>query len=208
VIPNKLLVELVLEQLDALQADLVGMNAVALVLWDQVGSPAKWRPISEGRLSEFLIHELRIRLSGRQIVLNREVEISPRPRGVGERVDILVQAFRSSREGEPADIVSVVIEVKGSWNDEVATALEGQLVEDYLVTMGSSYGIYLVGWFPREQWDSSDSRWAHAVRQSPSDLAAALGSQATQIASSQQVDVRVCVLDFHRPERRSRADGD
>lgn len=52
----------------------------------------------------------------------------------------------------------MIIEVKGSWNSELDTAMEIQLVNRYLKDNTCQYGIYLIGWFNCEQWDNSDSR--------------------------------------------------
>ena len=54
--------------------------------------------------------------------------------------------------------LTVIIEVKGCWNAEVKTAISSQLVEDYLKPHNWTHGIYLVGWFICDRWDSLRKR--------------------------------------------------
>jgi hypothetical protein len=51
-----------------------------------------------------------------------------------------------------------VIETKGCWNRELYTAIGAQLVGDYMVNLRAPVGIYLVGWFNKTLWDTTDSR--------------------------------------------------
>jgi hypothetical protein len=54
--------------------------------------------------------------------------------------------------------VAVVIEVKGCWNNSILTAIDSQLVADYLRLNGLTYGIYLVGWFVCKEWDTKQNK--------------------------------------------------
>jgi len=56
------------------------------------------------------------------------------------------------------DSIVAIIEVKGCWNSELDNAMETQLVNQYLKNNRCQNGLYLVGWFNCEQWDSSDYR--------------------------------------------------
>jgi hypothetical protein len=49
----------------------------------------------------------------------------------------------------------ITIEVKCSFNQEVGTSLEKQLVAEYLLKLGRTHGIYLVGWYKGEGWKSN-----------------------------------------------------
>jgi hypothetical protein len=53
------------------------------------------------------------------------------------------------------ETLTVVIEVKGCWHVQVRSAVEQQLVNDYLRPNGLTHGIYLVGWFVCPQWEKS-----------------------------------------------------
>ena len=66
---------------------------------------------------------------------------------VGTRTNILINALRRSETGEPLDPIAAVIEAKGCWNAQLFSALETQLVGDYMVQVRAPVGIYLVGWF-------------------------------------------------------------
>ena len=77
---------------------------------------------------------------------------------MGQRTDILINAFRVGEDGQPLDPISAVIEVKGFWNRELRFALNDQLVQDYMVAARAPIGIFLVGWFDPTDWDPDDSR--------------------------------------------------
>jgi len=56
------------------------------------------------------------------------------------------------------ETLTAIIEVKGCWNPELAHAMQTQLVDRYLRGWDCRYGIYVVGWFACDQWDSADTR--------------------------------------------------
>jgi hypothetical protein len=155
------LLDVLTDELAGIERDsLHGLTPVARLLWNETrdGTQTAWRPKLEADLSDFLADQLRLRIASRDIIVNREVEIQRlNSLGVGERVDLLIQALSSTPE-TPAENMAVVIEVKGNWNDDLLTAMRSQLADDYLPTVGTSYGIYLVGWFPPQQWDERDQR--------------------------------------------------
>ena len=72
----------------------------------------------------------------------------------------------SQQRGEIRKL-SVVIEVKGCWHEMVNSSMETQLKGQYLHSSASRHGIYLVTWFPQEQWDDDDTRKASARRKCP-----------------------------------------
>jgi len=76
------------------------------------------------------------------IVCDRETQIT-----LSAIPDIKVTA---SKRGE--GLAQVIIEIKWSHNQEVATALKEQLGEKYLKNGGFSHGIYLVGWSGELHW--------------------------------------------------------
>lgn len=120
------------------------------------------------------------------VTADREVEIRIRtvPRAQsgqpGEKLDVLVQApARGTVSGET---VRVPIEVKLSGNREVTTAMNDQLAERYMATLGSTHGVYVVAWMSvptpknlaahhRPQWPTID------------DARGALDAQAEDIKS-------------------------
>jgi hypothetical protein len=60
---------------------------------------------------------------------------------IGERTDLRIDA--RSPDGGP---ITVVVEVKTAWNDEVTTNLPTQLVGQYMHDIGTNAGIFLVLW--------------------------------------------------------------
>jgi len=149
------LLEVLVESLEHLQSVLQGENAAAVELWDNRGNArnAVWCPVDEMRLSDWIARHLREHLSGRGIIFNREVRIRR-----GQATDIHVDAVVPGEDGQPANVVSAIIEVKGCWNRELETAMETQLVERYLRDNHCPNGLYLVGWFNCSSWSDSDYR--------------------------------------------------
>ena len=91
-------------------------------------------PIDENALSDVITRFLRTELGSSGIFANREVEISRAPGApVGQRTDIFVNAVRCRLDGELFDPLAAVVETKGCWNDELFTALEGQLFRSYMI---------------------------------------------------------------------------
>lgn len=65
--------------------------------------------------------------------------------------DILVSARPNTGDSSPGEIC-VVLEVKRHFHPKVATALENQLVADYLTKYQRTRGIYVVGWYNCPAW--------------------------------------------------------
>ena len=116
-------------------------------------------------------------------MLNREVELRPASENAairGERSDILVQATQTDRP-----TLSLVIEIKGSWNREKYTGYDRQLVRRYLAHPEADAGLHVVFWFDRDTWDPADGRREN----SPRDKQVLIGQlSAKRPASSKPVD--------------------
>lgn len=154
------LLQLVLRTLRTIERE---CRSHADLLWDRVPkrflagrlNEDGWLPKPEAALSGYVAHELTIRLHGRGMAVNREVLVRPTDAyGAGERTDILVEALTESIH--PDDFrptrLALVIEVKGAWNRGLMVEQRSQLAERYLPEVNARAGIYLVGWFPPEQW--------------------------------------------------------
>jgi len=125
-------------------------------LWNDVsaGSGRRSRtPKDEIAVSDYVCRYLQDDLTGRGIVANREVRIRR-----GEQTDIHVVALRRGEDADQCCAARVIIEVKGCWHLELRTAMEDQLKERYLKDNQDAYGLYLVAWFPCDEWDDSDRR--------------------------------------------------
>jgi hypothetical protein len=109
-------------------------------------------PSDESKLRLFVKDHLDKDLRMRGILLNQEVEIRP-----GEFLDIYYVTV--ALPGTTGARASVVIEVKGCWNNEVRESMEKQLRDRYLQGASSRHGIYLVGWFLCDRWDKRDYRY-------------------------------------------------
>ena len=149
------LLEVIIGSLQRAQNKLQGHTPAAPFLWDTV----VYRPKSEAVFSDWVKLHLQDDLSGRGIIVNREVEVYRRTEsGIGERTDIHVDAVLEAPRENRIERITLVIECKGCWNPELNTAMETQLRDKYLHEGSCRHGLYLVGWFNCEKWDPGDSR--------------------------------------------------
>lgn len=142
------LMEAVISSLERFQKDLHGSPYMATFMWNELDK----LPKGEARLSDFIKYHLNNDLNKSGILINREVEIrNMREFGVGERVDLLIQAITRKSHTLSESVVSVVIEVKRCSNSGLWTEMESQLKANYLNARERSCGIYLVGWYGEKQ---------------------------------------------------------
>jgi hypothetical protein len=191
---GKHLVELLLASLGRLQAELRGETPLARFLWNE--SDGRWRPKSENDLSDYIAKHFRRDLRDRGLIANREVEVRRHlGSGIGERTDIHITAFRTlGRRRQPSPL-TVIVEVKGCWNGDIPRSMETQLIGQYMKPAGHSHGLYLVGWYSCESWDTRDPRRARARRFDMAGLIESLTNEAVALSSRHMLDVRATVLD-------------
>ncbi|MFI7120228.1 hypothetical protein [Amycolatopsis sp. NPDC049868] len=129
------LAEVIIETLDSIADDLPTHGNL---LWDcehinnaPSGTPSKqWRPKPEGDLGAYLTHQLKLRLEHSRIVVNREVMIHPTGTGdSGERPDLVIDARAPDDHTAAAPIISIPLEIKGSWHKDTLTAQDTQLAQ-------------------------------------------------------------------------------
>jgi hypothetical protein len=170
------LLEVVLAAFEPIQARLQGSPPAAALLWDSRAG----EPKMENQISDWLVLELRSELQNRSIVVDREVQVTPHPRGrMGEAVDIAVSAAN-----DPGETLRVLLEVKGCWNREVETAMSTQLIDRYLKTSGAA-GIYVVAWFQGLGWNPPRNRgsdWS-TLRERLTEQASELGGEGIKVAA-------------------------
>ena len=192
------LLDVLAEALGKFAAELHGAQTPVRDLWDRQGSTQFYRPIDENGLSDLITRYLRQELKGKGIFANREVEVTRRPGApVGQRTDILVNTVRHGADGQPFDPLSAVIEVKGCWNRDLFTALDAQLIRDYMVDLRAPVGIYLVGWFDNAQWDNTDYRLGQVPKATINEVQVHLDQQAA--AAPEGFRVRAVVLEIRAP---------
>ncbi|MCA9029807.1 MAG: hypothetical protein KDA69_01280 [Planctomycetaceae bacterium] len=146
-----------LESLARLQERLHGETPAVRDLWDKLNNTT-WRPVDENAFSDYLKRHLELDLKQSGIVALREVEIRRGNAESGEKTDIYVVATIAATKPDELIRLQTIIEVKGCWHDEVKTAMETQLRNRYLKDNLCDDGIYVVGWFACDSWDSRDRR--------------------------------------------------
>ena len=137
---------LILDSLSRLEISLQGSNSLSGALWDKINS-GDYSPKSEEHLSDYIKQHLDRELKSIGISSYREVQLR-KPNFIpdgkkGEITDIYV----SFTHPETKESFNVIIEVKGSNNQEVNTNMKEQLSERYLETDQCKHGIYLVAWY-------------------------------------------------------------
>ncbi len=154
------LLDVLIESLQRLEIELQGETPAARDIWDKTSSqPLEYKPVDENTFSSYVKRFLDRDLKQRGIIANREVELRPSQGGApGERTDIHVDAVVKKSNGEIYDSITVIIEVKGCWHKELDQAMTTQLVNRYLQDNTCQHGLYLIGWFNCEQWNSRDYR--------------------------------------------------
>ena len=178
------------------QTRLTGATPESHYLWDTHAG----RPKSEDEISDYLANALDRVLTVRGAIVNREVQIRRnRPSGIGERTDLLVDAAPVG--GPHTGRLSLPVEVKGAWNDELRTAMRSQLVERYMRDTPATDGIYVVVWPDLKSWtDGNDSRRSVLASLDRQAVEAELAAQASGLAED-GARVRVVHLDiaYRRP---------
>jgi hypothetical protein len=185
--------EVVLQSLARYQGELRGELPAVQDLWSE-RSRKVWRPKPEDAISNHIARHLRRDLTERGVIVNREVQIRFSPDG--QRTDIHVDAVRHRRGDDSEALLKVIIEVKGSWNKSLKTAMQEQLRDKYLKENDCRHGIYLVAWFNCKDWDARDPRCrdAKAWRWNLEEARAQLDSQAKSL-SNDQCSLAAFVLD-------------
>lgn len=155
------LLQVVIESISRFQRSLHDELPAVRDLWDrqvkrlqgQGEGRESWIPVDERPLSDRIARHLREDLTERGIVIGREVQIRP-----GELTDIHVDALTQGSSPDRIDVLKVIIEVKGCWNEGLEVDMERQLLDRYMAENQCNYGLYLVGWFYCESWDKDDYR--------------------------------------------------
>jgi hypothetical protein len=168
-----------------------GDPPAARELWEPTDPP---RPKSEEALSTWVAAKLDadMRVGGRLVGRELQIRENRTGKGRGESIDIVVATPIGARVAG-APLTSVLIEAKGTWHPQLKTALSDQLANRYL-SASTRHGIYLVFWFDRTGWDTSDWRRGKWTK----DLAATANlfdTQARDVTSTGNVVVRAFVMD-------------
>jgi len=191
---NEQLLDVIVESLHRLQAELHGELAAVGDLWNN--HERKWWPKQEEDISDYIARFLRKDLPERGVVVNREVQIRRGRRGEmpGQDTDIHVDALLPKPTTESAyGPVSVILEIKGTWNDGLMTDMEVQLRDRYLRNSGCRTGLYVAAHFRAKSWRATDSRRAKSDRRNIDDLRASLAEQAAALSGS--VTIRSFIID-------------
>lgn len=193
------LLDVIGESLVRLQDELQGEWRSVEGLWNVNRSGNE--PKSEDHLSNEIARHLKRDLADRRVVVGRELRIQiPVPGGAGGlRTDIDVQAPPVSGRRQPGEIPRVVVEVKGSWNPEVKSAMGEQLVDKYLDPQKIRGGLFVVGYFTCGSWKRSKPYRQSLRCGTLNQLEIELRGQATELTNGVR-DVRPRIIDVSLPD--------
>ncbi len=182
----------IIESLERLENKLqgrYGYSPAAIDLWDHKGK-RKFRPKHEENISDYIKNHFIDDI--RRVVIHREVEIDP-----SSSPDLFITNVKRPESSSENDTISVVIEVKGSWHPKLTSAMQDQLLEQYMIPRSLQYGLYLVGWFRSQYWDDVDYKKKTNVDKfdSLNDLKKNLDDQA-KLLSKERFVVKCKVLDI------------
>lgn len=151
---NKHLFDVVIETLEKLKIEF-RQDATYIRVWNEnkSGHNIILTPKEETALSDDIVRELKKNL--KYTLINREVQIQPKTGGSGsQNVDIKIDCILDEH-----NMATTLIEVKGCWHPELRASIKEQLADLYLnPDNGYKYGIYLIGWYWCEKWDSEDKK--------------------------------------------------
>ncbi|RZB29290.1 MAG: hypothetical protein AEth_01258 [Candidatus Argoarchaeum ethanivorans] len=192
------LLEALIESLNRLVVKLQGETPAAPFLWNvwkKKDEKKMYRPKNENTFSDYVTIHLSEDLGGSGVIVNREVEIrNGEGSGKGERTDIHVDISVQSSRGKVRDRVFAIIEVKGCWNPKLDRAMKTQLVDRYLKDNCCQHGMYLVGWFNCNQWDSKDYRKEDAPKINIDEAQKKFDAQAVDL-SQQDMRIKAFVMN-------------
>jgi len=140
------LMNLILDSLSRLEISLQGSNSISGVLWDKVNS-GNYSPKSEEHLSDYIKQHLDRELKSIGISSYREVQLRKPNYISGGKKGEVTDIYVSFTHPETKESFNVIIEVKGSNNQEVNANMKAQLSDRYLETDQCKHGIYLVAWY-------------------------------------------------------------
>jgi hypothetical protein len=192
------LLSVIVASLDRLQERLKERPSALESLWSYDGGGTRrtnYHPKDEESLSDYVADWLKDDLGpSKGVIVNREVQ----PRR-GQKTDVYVSAVVPGSGPKPADSLTVVIEVKGCWNAALWTAMQTQLVDEYMTANALGHGIYLVGWYLCDAWSDTDGRKRDTPHDPLDRVQARLRSQVKQIAEARphiQISVVPHVLNL------------
>jgi hypothetical protein len=162
-------------------------------LWNESAGPVKvWTPKDENNVSDCLARHLKRDLEAHSVHVARESELRQgTPEAEGDEPDLVVTAPSASGNGEK---LSVVVEVKCSWNKETVTGMEQQLLQRYL--RGLPCGIYIVAHFDCASWADTDYRKKQMFSgNSVAELTAVLEAERQRLMASSPLRLDLVVLD-------------
>jgi hypothetical protein len=193
------LLEVLEESLLRLEAELQGELRSVVGLWNE--SSAGNQPKSEGHLANEVVRHLRRDLQERRVVIGRELilQIGIVGGAAGLRTDIDVVAQSEVGTAHSEEVIRAVIEVKGSWNPDVSTAMNEQLVQDYMDPHRIRYGLYLVGYYTCGSWKMCAARSRSVRLGDKAALTATLIQQARGLTTPLR-QVRAFVLNTALPD--------
>lgn len=186
------LADALLASLNRYQALLKGPTPLT-ELWNEPAGPAKlWVPKDEKNFSDCLARHFERDLRLHQINVARESEIRQQTGAApGDEPDLMVTAPSASDNGMK---LTVAVEVKCTWNDDVVTSIEQQLLNRYL--RGLRCGIHVSAHFQCPSWSEGDWRRSRSLSsKSLQEVTALLRNERDRLAGTTGKRLDAIVID-------------
>jgi hypothetical protein len=186
----------VLAALESLERDARHVSPAVLNRYWKTPSGAAPSPKEEEFVSDEICPAIRDYFRSFAVVADREVQLYrrtiPRADGgkPGSEVDVLV-SVPSAGVVQDCPIV-MPIEVKRSCNAEAVDAMKNQLADRYMHDAGTAIGAYVVAWFDAPNLASNHRPKWPSITEAQADLR----QQAQQLRESENLDIRVAVIDL------------
>ncbi|MEU1998199.1 hypothetical protein ABZ511_27465 [Nocardia gamkensis] len=170
------LLTVLLEQLGQIQ-HAIQERGTFRCLWNYEPGSAGASPKGEDTISDWLAEQLDLRLKP-HVVIDREIQVTrPKPTGFGTRIDLTATSAG-------IHLGRVAFEAKLVDNTSLLTAIDTQLVGQYMKPAAITHGIYIVYWSDPELRKSNKHPDADA-------LAAELRDQAEHHLPDKQIEIVV-----------------
>ena len=173
----------------------------SMELWNVVrlGKKVQYDPREENIVSDCLKRHFERDLEKMAVISNREVQIRRRfGEDSAQVVDIKVDAVPFDENGKPATPITIIVEVKCSWNSGLYKDMRRQLHDRYLSSENIRCGIYLVVYFLCEKWNRPNDHRKSSNKKNICSISAKLKEQARDLSSKGKL-IESIVIDARLP---------
>lgn len=162
-------------------------NELIESFWNNITNKCR-RPKKEDEISNLVKRYIERKLTKDGIITNREVEVNTKGKAKGDKTDIHIDTVYEGKR------FSVIIEAKGSWNDDIKSNMKNQLVGQYLNNTPCNNGIYLIYYILDAKIDKRSSAYKGSIKKSILEYEKLYNQQAQELSNG-PYQIKSFVLD-------------